>query len=116
MCSTDAVHVVVQHHISTIIDLIHGGGIGNASHEPIGLDAAIRVTVHSDLLERLVSYTEKNRFVMSYVDMKASMTSFSVHIKITNFLVEMRNFHVILTEECGDTPLITLCRSSRSHS
>ena len=30
-----------------------------------------------------------------------------VHIKVTNFLVEMTNFHVTLTEECGDAPLIT---------
>ena len=34
--------------------------------------------------------------------------TFSVHIKVTiaNILVKMTNFHVILTEECGDAPLI----------
>ena len=45
-----------------------------------------------------------------HVDMKVCYLRciISVHIKITNFLVEMTNYHVILTEECGDAPLITL--------
>ena len=35
--------------------------------------------------------------------------SFSVHLKVTNFLVEMTNFHSILTDECGDAPICTVC-------
>ena len=34
----------------------------------------------------------------------------SVHVNVTNFLDEMTNFHVILTEECGDALLIAYLR------
>ena len=30
------------------------------------------------------------------------------HSLVTNFLVELTNFHVILTEECGYAPVFTV--------
>ena len=49
----------------------------------------------------------KNRFVMLTMKVCYLRCIILVHIKVTNFLVEMTNFHVTLTEECGDAPLIT---------
>ena len=49
-----------------------------------------------------------------HVDMKVCYLR-NIIFRVINFLVEMTNFHVILTEECCDAPLITdlflLCSS-----
>ncbi len=56
------------------------------------------IMIHQELkdLNMQMSYTKKHRFVV-----------LTEKYQVANFLAEMTNFGVILTEKCGDASLIT---------
>ena len=88
-----------------------------------GFQSCVRIFYGSVWFVRAIgSYFlhRKNRFVMLTMKVCYLRCIILVHIKVTNFLVEMTNFHVTLTEECGDAPLITylflLCMACTNHT
>ncbi len=57
-----------------------------------------QISLSGDHHQIAISLHRKNRFVMLTENYVIWDASFSVHIKVTNFLAEMTNFSVIMTE------------------
>ena len=52
-------------------------------------------------------YVSQKKQICHVDNESIAMLSEMHHFRVTYFLVEMTNFHVILTKECSNVPLIT---------